>query len=137
MRSGASGHEQMQGMAGLGKSNAGKLLSTPRGYGVASELFGQMRRFFASTWFDEVDDDAGYRDRAVVWQSALSRFDGDVVISVMDELVKTGTIRAPDLSTFVGMCEIKKGLIHRTPAVGRAALDQIRKIQQNEVSDVS
>lgn len=103
----ASGREQLEAMAGRNKSRNGMRLSTPMGYGVVTEVFADMRRYFAGTWFDDAETQQSLRERAIQWSAVLSRFKPDIVRDVMADLVSTGNVTAPSLHTFAEMCELK------------------------------
>ena len=106
---GTSGRSQLEGMAALGKTKVGKQLLAPKGFGVVTTLFADMRRHFGGTWFRDGETQESLRVRAERWAGALARFESRIVEDVMSDLIANGDIKAPDLKTFIGMCELKVG----------------------------
>jgi len=126
----ASGREQLQAMAGKNKSLSGLNLASPKGFGVITTLFANMRRYFAGTWFIDGETNLSLRKRAMKWLRHLSEFDDEIIISVMSDFVDTGNTKAPSLNDFVYSCEqlvVKQGRVTRQDRVNArdAAMSRI------------
>ena len=126
----ASGREQLQAMAGKNKSLSGLNLASPKGFGVITTLFANMRRYFAGTWFIDGETNLSLRKRAMKWLRHLSEFDDEIIISVMSDFVDTGNTKAPSLNDSVYSCEqlvVKQGRVTRHDRVNArdAAMSRI------------
>lgn len=100
-----SARSQLNGMAGFGGSKSGYNLKTPVGFGVVTSIFGDMKRHFAGSWFEGVDNQQALNSRAIKWKHALSRFSERVVLGAMAEVIVRGDVSAPSLNTIGYLCQ--------------------------------
>lgn len=96
---------QLQGMAGLHGSNAGKVVKTPVGFGAVTSLFADMRRHFSGTWFVGIETQQDLHQRAVKWKHSLSRFSERVIEDAMAEVIVRGDVAAPSLDSVRYLCQ--------------------------------
>lgn len=105
MMTASSGREQVQGMAGLHGSKAGRKTKTPQGFKIATPLFNDIARHFSGTWFEDIESQDDLHRRAVRWDRRLSRYSQRVVEDVMAEIVGRGDYKAPTLDTVAYLCQ--------------------------------
>ena len=110
----------VNGMAGNGGSKAGFKLKTPQGFGVVTEVFADMKRHCAGSWFDGVNTQAQLISRAIQWSHNLSAFKRQVVLDAMSEVVARGDVAAPSLDTMRSLCQKitrENGGVNRSTAI--------------------